>query len=50
MRFTSKLADFCRELAIALDLAQGFRLVPLPPATTGMEEMLATLSLSKAEA
>ena len=47
-------ADFCQELAGALDLAQGFRLVPLPPAMAGTEETLATssatFSFSEAEA
>jgi hypothetical protein len=38
----------------ALDLAHGFRLVPLPPVMTGMEETLvtssSTFSFSEAEA
>ena len=54
VRFTSEPADFCREPAGALDLAQGFRLLPLPSAMAGTEEILATssatFSFSEAEA
>lgn len=54
IRLTSEPLDFCREPAGALDLAQGFLWVPLPPAMAGTEGMLATssasLSFNEAEA